>query len=177
MWLKSRFALAHPESAIPVSSQAYDNFLDYEGELVIITSKDATDVPVDEAHKYILGFTCGNDVTARKWHETSRSAGQLGYSKGFNNFAPIGPALVKYEAWKQAPVQILKTWVNGKKVQDAMLDTLTFTPEVALSFLSQGQYCAPTPLRPLRSHRAEQANRPADSSQTQATPLLPVPPS
>jgi len=39
--------------------------VDYEGELAIVIGKRCRDVPADEADKYILGYTCFNDVTAR----------------------------------------------------------------------------------------------------------------
>lgn len=158
MWLKPRFALANPNTTIPVPKHAYDNFLDYEafpsfwnvfgnfwrrqqGELVIITSKDALNVSVEDAPGYILGYTCGNDLTAREWHDVKRSSIQLGYSKGFDNFAPIGPSLVSRDAWIAAPKRHLKTYVNGKLVQDAALETMTFNPEEVVSFLSQGSCC------------------------------------
>ena len=39
--------------------------LDYEAELALVIKKKARNVSVKEARKYILGFTCLNDVTAR----------------------------------------------------------------------------------------------------------------
>lgn len=40
-------------------------FLDYEGELTVFIGKDAKDVTEDSALDYVLGYTAGNDLSAR----------------------------------------------------------------------------------------------------------------
>jgi 2-keto-4-pentenoate hydratase/2-oxohepta-3-ene-1,7-dioic acid hydratase in catechol pathway len=65
---------------------------------------------------------------------------QLGFAKGYDSFSPMGPSLISRQAWNSAAGgKHLKTLVNGKVVQDAALDTMTFSPEKIISFLSQGQ--------------------------------------
>jgi 2-keto-4-pentenoate hydratase/2-oxohepta-3-ene-1,7-dioic acid hydratase in catechol pathway len=112
--------------------------LQFQGELVIITSKTAKNISLEDAHKYILGYTVGNDLTARVWHAPERSSIQLGYSKGFDNFAPMGPSLISHEAYKVSSSTALKTWVNGDLVQDASVEEMVFNAEEIVSFLSQG---------------------------------------
>ena len=41
------------------------NRLDYEAELAIVMKNQAKSISEDDANKYILGYTCLNDVTAR----------------------------------------------------------------------------------------------------------------
>jgi 2-keto-4-pentenoate hydratase/2-oxohepta-3-ene-1,7-dioic acid hydratase in catechol pathway len=53
--------------------------MDYEAELAFIISRDAKDVPVEDAMGYVAGFTAGNDLTARKVQGEST---QWGFSKG-----------------------------------------------------------------------------------------------
>ena len=58
------------------------------------SGKPAKDVPLDSALSYVLGYTVGNDVSARDWQlDQKRSGGQWVRGKGFDTFAPLGPAL------------------------------------------------------------------------------------
>jgi 2-keto-4-pentenoate hydratase/2-oxohepta-3-ene-1,7-dioic acid hydratase in catechol pathway len=41
------------------------DFVDYEAELVIVIGKRAKDVAKEDVSGYILGYACGNDVSAR----------------------------------------------------------------------------------------------------------------
>ena len=63
----------------------------YEAELVIVVGKRAKDVPVDQALDYVLGVTCGNDVSARDWQGNDV---QWWRAKGSDTFGPCGPFVV-----------------------------------------------------------------------------------
>src|SRR5262245_29122202 len=39
----------------------------YEAEMVVVIGKRCKDVPEEKALDYVLGVTCGNDVSARDW--------------------------------------------------------------------------------------------------------------
>ncbi|KAI1502338.1 hypothetical protein F5X99DRAFT_379141 [Biscogniauxia marginata] len=136
IWLKPAGAWANPGETIPMSKWTSQNFPDYEGELVFITSKEAKDVSVADADNYILGYTIGNDLTARVHQDPPMSGWQFGYSKGFDKFAPIGPFLVPPSRFsiKDSTVQ---TRVNGVLKQDSPID-LIFGPQQVLSHISQG---------------------------------------
>ena len=41
-----------------------------EGEMVVVIGKRARNVPVEKAKEYVLGVTCGNDVSARDWQKS-----------------------------------------------------------------------------------------------------------
>ncbi|KAF5648790.1 fumarylacetoacetate hydrolase family [Fusarium sp. NRRL 25303] len=92
MWYKPKRALGGPGD-ISVPPTAAENFLDFEGELCIVLSRDARDVKVEDASDYILGFTVGNDLTARSYQDPKRSGGQFTRCKAFDGFAPLGPVL------------------------------------------------------------------------------------
>ncbi len=62
--------------------------VEYEAELVIVMGKTARHVTEDEAGDYILGYTIGNDVSARTLQSPT---GQWSLAKGFDTFGPIGP--------------------------------------------------------------------------------------
>jgi len=113
--------------------------LDYEGELSIVIGKDVknlkdTDNPLD----YVLGFTVGNDVSARYWQWPKMSGSQHGYAKSFDNFGPIGPVIASRTAVPDAEKLKLKTWVNGDLRQDASTDDMIFGIDAIVRHLSQG---------------------------------------
>jgi len=137
MWYKPSDSLANP-GIIPVPKVAQDHFFDYEGEFTIVTSKAAKDISVEDAPSYILGYTIGNDLTARFFQGPALGGGQFSYAKSFDKFAPLGPALINPVAFGEHAKNTIKTSVNGKVVQDSPLD-LIWGPAELVSFLSQGR--------------------------------------
>jgi 2-keto-4-pentenoate hydratase/2-oxohepta-3-ene-1,7-dioic acid hydratase in catechol pathway len=109
-----------------------------QGELTIITSRDARDVSVEEASEYILGYTAGNDLTARMFQDPKRSGGQFTRCKSFDGFAPLGPVLTSVEAFGGVQNARILLKVNGKVFQDSPCD-LIHEPTKIISFLSQGE--------------------------------------
>ena len=89
LFLKPPSAVIGPNESIvhPPLSQR----VDYEGELAAVIGRRAQHVPPDEALDYVLGYTCGNDVTAR---DLQRKDGQWTRSKSFDTFCPLGPWIV-----------------------------------------------------------------------------------
>ena len=140
LWIKPAAALADPDEAIPIAPFCATSLLDYEGELVFVTSKDAKNISVGEAESYILGYTVGNDLSCRFFQMPGNSGGQFFYAKAFDKFAPIGPILVSAESYKaSAAGRHLKTRINGIVVQDVEIaKDMIFTPAQILSHMSQG---------------------------------------
>ncbi|KFZ23492.1 hypothetical protein V502_02030 [Pseudogymnoascus sp. VKM F-4520 (FW-2644)] len=137
MWYKPVESLADPgEVLIPKTAQG--NFLDFEGELTIVTSKVAKDVTVEQAPEYILGYTIGNDLTARLFQDPKSGGGQFSFAKAFDKFAPLGPALISADALGPLREKHIKTTINGRTVQDSPID-LIWGPAELVSFLSKGR--------------------------------------
>lgn len=70
---------------------------DYEGELCVIIGKTGKNISLGDAMSYVFGYTCGDDVSSRAWQREKELAGvvpQWGFSKGFDDFAVIGPCVV-----------------------------------------------------------------------------------
>jgi len=63
----------------------------YEAEMVIVIGKRARNVPKAEALDYVLGVTCGNDISARDWQLRDK---QWWRAKGCDTFGPCGPFIV-----------------------------------------------------------------------------------
>ncbi|GKZ25875.1 hypothetical protein AbraCBS73388_001686 [Aspergillus brasiliensis] len=141
LWNKPARALANPDEDIPVNEFCATSLLDYEGELVFVTSKEAKNVTRAEAASYILGYTIGNDLSCRMFQLAKYSGGQYFFAKGFDKFAPLGPVLIsqkQYEATTRG--RRLTTRVNGEVVQDVELaKDMIFSPEQILSHMSQGE--------------------------------------
>ncbi|KIW56398.1 hypothetical protein PV05_05063 [Exophiala xenobiotica] len=135
---KAPDALAGPFEDVPIHPECQSQ-MDYEAELCVIIGKDCKNVSADDALDYVLGYTAGNDVSARYWQWKERSGGQHGSAKGFDKFAPIGPVIVSPSAIGDPHDLSLKTIVNGKDVrQESRTDDLIFKVPEIIQHLSRG---------------------------------------
>lgn len=113
--------------------------MDYEAELAIVIGRDCKDVTADEALDYVLGYTCGNDVSARDWQKDPPLAGsQWTRSKIFDNFAPLGPVIVTKDEIPDPNTLGIRCIVNGDVRQDSNTNDLIFNVQQIVSFLSIG---------------------------------------
>ncbi|KAI0068662.1 fumarylacetoacetate hydrolase [Artomyces pyxidatus] len=126
---------------IPKTAQPIEKHIpDYEVELTVVIGKPAKDVSEADALDYVLGYTAGNDVSFR-FHQMNVS--QWGFSKSFDNTTPIGPCLVSASAIPEPQTLPLKTFVNGKMLQDGTTADQIFTVKKTIAFLSQGTTLEP----------------------------------
>ena len=117
LFYKPPTSLSGPGEAIPIPtvSQPSSRFLvDYEAEFVAVLGRAAKNVSANDALKYVLGYSVGNDVSVRR-HQGTTS--QWGFSKSFDGSAPWGPALVNAELVDPQNVRIGAS-VNGNVLQD-----------------------------------------------------------
>jgi len=105
--------------------------LDYEAELAIVIGKKARFVPITDVNKYILGYTCANDVTAR---DLQPKQGQWTVSKSFDTFCPFGP-FISDEV--NPSNLVIESRVNGKTMQKSNTSNLIFSVPFLVSYLSQ----------------------------------------
>ncbi|KAH8589011.1 fumarylacetoacetate hydrolase family protein [Bisporella sp. PMI_857] len=140
LWTKPHTSLADPDEDIEMNKFCASTFPDYEGELVFVTSKTCKDVSVSDAHLYILGYTCGNDLSCRLHQLPDQAGGQFFFAKAFDKFAPLGPVLVSPEAFGDVyDNKKIIVRVNGKVRQEAEFKgDLIFSPAQILSRMSQG---------------------------------------
>lgn len=134
-------AVAGHGEAIPIPKLAQQQ-CDYEGELTILIGRDAKDVSAEDALNYVAAYTVGNDVSARDWQREHNKAGvvpQWSFSKSFDKYAPLGPALVSPTLLGAADNQQLKTFVNGEVRQQGSTNDLCFGVRALIAFCSQGQ--------------------------------------
>jgi len=72
----------------PIFYPRQSNNVHFEGELAVVIGRICRDISAADASKVILGYTIGNDVTAR---DLQASDGQWARAKGFDTFCPLGP--------------------------------------------------------------------------------------
>ncbi|KAH6970553.1 hypothetical protein BKA56DRAFT_622230 [Ilyonectria sp. MPI-CAGE-AT-0026] len=113
--------------------------LDYEGELTFILSKDAKDVKEEDALDYILGYTVGNDVSARSLIPVEISGNQMGYSKSFDTFGPIGPSITSARLIPDPQNLRLVTRVNGQTRQDTSTGAMAFSVKKLIAYASKNR--------------------------------------
>ncbi|MBZ0169465.1 Ureidoglycolate lyase [Candidatus Methylomirabilis lanthanidiphila] len=119
--LPHRGRIIHPKSC---------RRLDYEAELGIVVKRTARAVPVEKAHRYILGYVCVNDVTAR---DLQRKDGQWTRAKSFDTFAPFGP-------WVETDLNLsdalIRALLNGVIRQESNINNLIFEVPHLIHFVS-----------------------------------------
>lgn len=103
----------------------------HEGELAVVIGRIARDVPEARATDYILGYTLMNDVTAR---DIQRREQRYTRAKGFDTFAPLGPAIV---TGLDPDALTITTRVNGEVRQASGVDDLIFSIRRLLAFVSR----------------------------------------
>ena len=86
VFLKPSTSVIGPGDAIvlPRNSER----VDHEAELAIVVGRLCREVPRERALEVVLGYTCGNDVTARD-HQAADNQWTRG--KSHDTFCPIGP--------------------------------------------------------------------------------------
>jgi 2-keto-4-pentenoate hydratase/2-oxohepta-3-ene-1,7-dioic acid hydratase in catechol pathway len=137
IFTKPSDALAGPFDDIEVHPDAQEK-LDYEGELCVIIGQDAKDVSEADALKYVLGYSIGNDVSARHFQLPEVSGGQFCYAKSFDSFAPFGPAIWSSNAVADPQTLSYKTKVNGEVVQETSTSDMIWSVRQIIQHLSRG---------------------------------------
>lgn len=112
------------------------NEVDYEAELVVVIGKTAKHVSAVDAMDYVLGYTCGHDVSARDWQK-GRPGGQWLLGKTFDTFAPIGPCLVTTDELTDPSDVRVQMHLNEETVQDSTTAQLIFDIPTLIEHLTQ----------------------------------------
>ena len=131
IFIKATSSILAHRQAIRLPQPA-PNEVDYEAELVVVIGKPAKSITSDQAHDYIFGYTCGNDVTARDCQK--RIDKQWARAKSFDTFAPVGPAIET----ELDPSQVrVRSILNETIMQDDTTGNLIFPVFELISYLSQ----------------------------------------
>jgi 2-keto-4-pentenoate hydratase/2-oxohepta-3-ene-1,7-dioic acid hydratase in catechol pathway len=104
--------------------------VEHEAELVVVMGKRGRWIPPEEAQKYILGYTPGNDVTAR---DLQKRDGQWTRAKGFDTFCSIGPWI---ETDFDPADRLITCHVNGEMRQMSSTRDMVFNIRQLVAFAS-----------------------------------------
>ena len=129
-WRKGRNSMTGDRNPIIIPKDSGGE-VHYEGEAVAVIGKDCRRVRPDQAARYILGFTCGNDVSERNWQGKDWTFWR---AKGSDTFAPVGPWI---ETDVDAQKLELKVRINGEQVQHCNTADMLFTFAEVVSYISQ----------------------------------------
>ncbi len=131
LFVKTRNTVTGPGQNIELPSMAPGE-VDYEAELVIVIGKRAKNVTEQHALEYVLGYTCGNDVSARDCQ--LRLDKQWARGKCFDSFAPIGPWIV---TGLDADRLNIKLTLNGAVMQESNTSDMIFGCRQLVSYVSR----------------------------------------
>ncbi|KAF9691705.1 hypothetical protein EKO04_010192 [Ascochyta lentis] len=141
IFFKPNTCIQDHDADVEIPLVAQDDQADYEGELTLVIGKDAKDVPLESALEFVAAYTVGNDISSRKLQRDPKLAGnvpQWGFSKGFDTYAPIGPALIASELVADPQALLLRTIVDGEVRQQEYVSDLVFDCAYLIHYLSQG---------------------------------------
>tara|TARA_B100000315_G_scaffold40358_1_gene35214 strand:- start:2724 stop:3485 length:762 start_codon:yes stop_codon:yes gene_type:complete len=105
--------------------------LDAECELVVVIKDRCRNVPKGEAMQHVLGYTCGNDVSARDWQQADRNWWR---AKSSDTFSPAGPFIVTDLDPDNVRVACR---INGKEIQGETTKFLIFDVPTIISYATQ----------------------------------------
>jgi 2-keto-4-pentenoate hydratase/2-oxohepta-3-ene-1,7-dioic acid hydratase in catechol pathway len=106
-----------------------------EGELAVVIGREAKDVPEEDAHSIVAGFTTVLDMTAEDI--LRRNPRYLTRSKSFDTFFSFGPELVTSEEIQDVDALEVATVLNGKVHRANTVSNMTFSPWWLVSFHSR----------------------------------------
>ena len=135
VFMKTPSALQHPGDPVVLPRVLRSDKVDYECELAVVIGRPARNVKAAEALAYVLGYTCGNDVSARDW-QLEWGGGQWCRGKTFDTFLPLGPALVTGDQIGDPDALPIKTTLNGQTMQDWNTEDMIFDVRTLIEFLS-----------------------------------------
>jgi len=129
IFFKPISAILDPEGTIVVPKGTTQ--CEFEGELVIVIGKTSRGIEPCDAGRYILGVTCGNDISARDWQKSDL---QWWRAKGSDTFAPFGPMIVQGLNYDDL---LLTSRLDGDIKQQQRTSDLIFSVHEVVSFASQ----------------------------------------
>jgi len=132
IFIKATTAVTAASMPIVLPASAPDQ-VDYECELAIVIGRQARNVSEDGALDYVLGYTCGNDVSARDCQ--IKLDVQWARAKSFDTFCPLGPVIVTPDELDGDNCGI-RTILNGQVMQDSNTNDLIFDCRQLVSYLS-----------------------------------------
>lgn len=135
VFLKNPGSVCGPYDPIQLPRKLVSTKVDSEAELAVVIGRAARDVPAASAMDYVLGFTCGNDVSARDWQK-EWGGSQWCRGKSFDTFCPLGPCVVTPDELGDPQKLAVGSRINGEPVQTGNTGDMIFSVAELIEFLS-----------------------------------------
>jgi 2-keto-4-pentenoate hydratase/2-oxohepta-3-ene-1,7-dioic acid hydratase in catechol pathway len=130
IFLKPPSAVIAPDE--PIVLPPASKRVDYEGELAVVIGRTCSHLAdSDNPRRYILGYTCLNDVTAR---DLQKADVQFTRAKSFDTFCPLGPLI---ETELDLAAATVETRVNGAVRQSAPVSDMLFSVDAIIRWISR----------------------------------------
>jgi 2-keto-4-pentenoate hydratase/2-oxohepta-3-ene-1,7-dioic acid hydratase in catechol pathway len=127
-FLKPTSALVGPGD--PIVYPPICGRVEYGAELAVVMKRRCRNVPADRVRKYVLGYTCLNDVTAGDF----QAKGLVLRAKGFDTFCPIGPCIATDI---DSAALAIEAYVNGSLRQCSSTRELIFPVDEIVAQLAK----------------------------------------
>jgi 2-keto-4-pentenoate hydratase/2-oxohepta-3-ene-1,7-dioic acid hydratase in catechol pathway len=128
IFVKPATSVIGPEAPIVLPPEA--KMVHHEAELAVVIGTVSRHVAAEDASAHILGYTAGNDVSAR---DLQQRDGQWGRAKGYDTFCPLGPAIET--EMDPAGLQVVCR-VNGEVRQDGTTEDMVFGVGELMEFVT-----------------------------------------
>jgi 2-keto-4-pentenoate hydratase/2-oxohepta-3-ene-1,7-dioic acid hydratase in catechol pathway len=117
----------------PILRPRGSSALDWEVELGVVIGRPARYVAREQALDHVWGYTIINDASARDFQMLTS---QWMAGKIFETAAPVGPYIADRSEVPDPHTLSLKTFVNGKQMQNGNTKTFIFDVRYLVSYLS-----------------------------------------
>lgn len=121
-------------SGASVERPAGTELLAFEGEVALVIGAPARHVTAQDAWSHVAWVTASNDLGVYDLRAADKGSNVR--SKGRDGYTPIGPGLLDAATLDPAGLRV-RTWVNGKTVQDDTTADLLFPLAQIVADLSQ----------------------------------------
>lgn len=131
-FIKTPSSVIGPDDPIIIPREAIAEGVrvEEEAELSLVIGKRCRRATQENALDFVLGVTCGNDVSARNWQRSDLSWWR---AKSCDTFSPLGPYIVS----GLDPDNLLLTGrVNGEVIQQSNTDDLAHNCRRIIEFVS-----------------------------------------
>lgn len=134
-FLKAPTSVIGPGAAIVLPPDA--GRVDEEGEVVAVIGRRARNISEAQVDDYVLGYTGGNDVSAREWQ-----SGDLQWwrAKSADTFSAVGPWITTGLDPEHIEITVR---LNGNEVQHADTSQLIYSIRTCIAFISRAMTLEP----------------------------------
>jgi 2-keto-4-pentenoate hydratase/2-oxohepta-3-ene-1,7-dioic acid hydratase in catechol pathway len=119
---KAMSAVSGPYDPIKISMNG--PAVDYEAELIAVIGTPGKNIAAADAHRHVVGYCVGNDVTERVWQMRTMNSAP---AKAFDTFAPFGPWITTGDEIADPHQIAIKCFVNGEVRQSFRVGELVYS--------------------------------------------------